>query len=370
MAFTTTNEESREAERLLGEELTSHPRVALMTCNSVNDTQVKKKLKQIALAEGVGLPTSLCKEIVNASNGDLRNAILSLQVASASLEGGMAAAGATTSLKGTTSRKRKKRSKRKKPAPKNVTLDPSMGGRDGSYSMFRALGKILYMKEGVHPEDVVEASGLSAETFLQFLQHNCLDHLTPSIPDDDEKDLEDELVELEPACEALINFSTADLLDAGKQLNYGNLVLPVDMPYSASFAGRGYIDAKSRFLKFEETKNRPVKRKFLAVRGAPNAARQRWISMEKVDDIRRTLGDATGHLSTTAILLDLLPFLARIGPSAGDFNMSQICLVRSMTSYQGLNRPTPYWGAGKTMIGMDSESKAALEEDDLEEFSD
>ena len=84
-------------------------------------------------------------------------------------------------------------------------------GRDVSYSLMHAVGKLLFGKAELSVEDVIERSVVAPSTLLSFVQANYLRHLSA----------DDELAHVQQAAHHL---STADLLDAQqRRLTFGDV---------------------------------------------------------------------------------------------------------------------------------------------------
>mmetsp|Transcript_22774 Transcript_22774/g.40303 ORF Transcript_22774/g.40303 Transcript_22774/m.40303 type:complete len:810 (+) Transcript_22774:19-2448(+) len=381
MIGTDDHENNNKVTRLLGDEFLSHPKVGHIAMNAVNFTCMKKALERIASAEGISLARADCKEIHTSSRGDLRNAILSLQMAATPQENEIIDLAADEKVSKGVVRKRQRggRKKKQKERGRAISLDPAIGGLDNAFSIFHAIGKILYKKEGMAPEDVIATADMSPEKFTEWLQWNCLDHLLDLGTEtetnssfggsfdfanmEEEADLASD--GLSSACDVLLSMSTADTLTSmGKSLNYGNQICPVESIYGASVASRSFLETDTTSGAKANTKK---KRGKLSMRG-PKAANLLWDVERKARSTRRLMAgtNAFTHYSPTAVFTEILPYSARVGPHAlqtETFQLSprQIEALLRLNSYSQLNRPRPYWGPG---VSKNSSSAYMYDDDD------
>lgn len=188
---------------------------------------MKKVLTRILKAEKLRLPERKLQHIIDACQGDIRNAIHTLQfhmilhthsaAASQEMEDGGGGGGEGDDM-ASSKRKAKRRKKsddseevadtaaaasadttasssssssqsvrRRKigeesdddvytptPASSSTLMD---GGRDEMFSIFHALGKVLHSKDGYTAEHVVDRSGLPSHLFTEWIHENYLDYL-------------------------------------------------------------------------------------------------------------------------------------------------------------------------------------------------
>lgn len=118
--------------------------------NPVTKPNIQKALQQVSLQAGFSMPADTLTSIADSANGDLRNAIETLQ---------LAAAGASIDTQAVKGQKGKaKRGKKAKAQPSAAAAAASNTlpsfGKDTGFALFHALGKILYNKR---PDDT-EAS--------------------------------------------------------------------------------------------------------------------------------------------------------------------------------------------------------------------
>ncbi|XP_022076457.1 cell cycle checkpoint protein RAD17 isoform X2 [Acanthochromis polyacanthus] len=179
------------------------PTTMLKVLTGISNLEAKKSCGRMRVPDQALLET-LC----SGSSGDIRSAINSLQfssLADTSLEQGlwrMRDDRPVMSLGRVLSRSNQRKKKSKQ--PKEQEEEQAIGGKDASLFLFRALGKILHCKRGIHkdaeapdsapgaglpshllhhyrepllvdPEVVVERSHMSGEFFNLYLHQNYLD---------------------------------------------------------------------------------------------------------------------------------------------------------------------------------------------------
>ncbi|CAG2257811.1 HRAD17 [Mytilus edulis] len=202
-------------ERLLfRKDLQNELNIENISFNAVAPTSMVKVLTKIATQESnqgchkFSIPSkTVLESIAMSSAGDIRGAINALQFACEKDTGDLMSGGrlkGKASLKKQSSRgsnKIKSKTKSENSANPDSEL-ASIGGRDTSLFLFRALGKILYCKRDdpsnhsdlprlpshlseherdpliINPEDVVEKSHLSGEYFTAYLHQNYLEFYT------------------------------------------------------------------------------------------------------------------------------------------------------------------------------------------------
>ncbi|MCO5590097.1 hypothetical protein L7F22_044066 [Adiantum nelumboides] len=152
------NDESLNVRNVLSDSVRTSPTFTQISFNSVAMTFLRKALLAILSTEkqrsihAVPAPTSVAaKELVDVvasmSNGDIRNAINSLQMALVSSSSG-------TTLKGSAKRTADGKYKDHKSIARKQAKKISLAtGREASLAIFHALGKILYNKRIGDPQD-------------------------------------------------------------------------------------------------------------------------------------------------------------------------------------------------------------------------
>ncbi|CAC5393977.1 HRAD17 [Mytilus coruscus] len=272
------------------------------------------------------------ESIAMSSAGDIRGAINALQFAcekdTGDLMSGGRLKGNASLKKQSSSRSNKMKSKTKSESPANPDCElASIGGRDTSLFLFRALGKILYCKRDdpsnysdlpglpshlseherdpliINPEDVVEKSHLSGEYFTAYLHQNYLEFYSNI----------DDLVR-----------STEYLSDAD-YLTIDWASRSVLQEYAASVATRGIIHCNSSRSKHDAVSSglgwRPLNKPQWYT--ANKTARQNAESC-------RSLFKTTCHGCPPVVLqTEILPFLAQINiplHNPGQFScLQEIC---------------------------------------------
>ncbi|KAM4607375.1 cell cycle checkpoint protein RAD17 isoform 1-T2 [Polymixia lowei] len=234
--------------------------ICTISFNPVAPTTMMKVLSRIATVEAGKSGGRICvpdkaavERLCSGSSGDIRSAINSLQfssLADLSLEKGMSAMKKSRSAAslGKTFPK-EKRGKMQSKVMKERDAEQSIGGKDASLFLFRALGKILHCKREnpestedskllnlpshlsehhrhrllVDPELVVERSHMSGEFFNLYLHQNYLDFFS----------------EVEDVARATEYLSDADFLTG--QWTYHNTM----GEYGSSVATRGLLHSNS-----------------------------------------------------------------------------------------------------------------------------
>ncbi|PWN34352.1 uncharacterized protein FA14DRAFT_71663 [Meira miltonrushii] len=151
------NDESLNVRNVISDPVRTSPAFMHISFNSVAITFLRKALLAIISTEkqrslpGAPAPTSVAaKELVDVvasmSNGDIRNAINSLQIALTSSSSGPTAKGSKRTADG-------KPKDGKSIARKQAKMISLATGREASLAIFHALGKILYNKRIGDPQD-------------------------------------------------------------------------------------------------------------------------------------------------------------------------------------------------------------------------
>lgn len=318
--------------------------------NPIANTLLSKALKAIADAEK--LSTDIAS-IVDAANGDLRNAILTLQFSSVTASGMERVNG-----------------KRKKKAEKS-TKPIGVHSKDKSLFIFHAIGKILYAKrdeEGpldcpqypslarkpleCNPEDVAEACVLSSDMLGQFLHHNYLgfyDDIDPLLLPSDV-------------------FCDSDILTAGWVDSVANSQME---KYGSSLTTRAMLFSKDTTVASKWTPIcKPVQRE----------TNEKCTKHTAMCRDQFALEHSGSHKS---FLVDTLPFLRKIGFKPR--NNEQHTLMHDLTTYdrraksgQSLGDKEPvFYSSQDDTPPSDTQNKEDLYmtqckvlEDEIEEFSD
>lgn len=401
LKFTDQKDSSTSFDRILHPEFLQDPRVAHISCNPVNATCTRRALDRIAEAERIDLSRKNCKALIDSSNGDLRAAIMALQMASRvdGEEKHFGTGSGPTRPKAPPRRAagRKKRSGR---GARAVQLDESIGQRDATFSLFRALGKILYGKQGVAPEVVVSSSGISPEKFVELLQWNGLHHLLGGGCQDSSA--------LDAAIAVLACSSDADWLAAGTRENYGNSLCPLNHEYASSVACRGFLAAAhpNSPAADKEAKTKDAQRRDASKRKRPGrsgsgagvgsganairGSRATRVWFESRDKLRMAQWSfrsvpGVNRYGPKALSTDIIPYVGRIGPRLGEtvLGPAQVGVVRSMCEFRDQSRPRPHWGAAYTAAGARPKQQGtdtlegeianapcAVDGEDIEDFSD
>ncbi|XP_076076265.1 cell cycle checkpoint protein RAD17-like [Mytilus galloprovincialis] len=327
-------------ERLLfPKDLQNELNIENISFNAVAPTSMVKVLTKIATQESnqgchkFSIPSkTVLESIAMSSAGDIRGAINALQFACEKDTGDLMSGGrlkGKASLKKQSSRgsnKMKSKTKSENSANPDSEL-ASIGGRDTSLFLFRALGKILYCKRDdpsnhsdlprlpshlseherdpliINPEDVVEKSHLSGEYFTAYLHQNYLEFYTNI----------DDLVR-----------STEYLSDAD-YLTIDWASRSVLQEYAASVATRGIIHCNSSRSKHDAVSSglgwRPLNK-------------PQWYTANKTarqnSESCRSLFKSTCHGCPPVVLqTEILPFLAQINiplHNPGQFScLQEIC---------------------------------------------
>nr|XP_039257110.1 cell cycle checkpoint protein RAD17-like [Styela clava]XP_039257111.1 cell cycle checkpoint protein RAD17-like [Styela clava] len=172
---------------LLPTDVLNQLKIQSISFNPVSMTSMNKALTKISTKENQKLSKEVLNSIVSSSSGDIRAAINSLQF--------ILRKGTPVSFLQPESKKMKGSLKRRKSVDL-VTNNamPSIGGKDVSLVLFRALGKILYCKRKepekeasklpnhlqhlyrdpllFEPEDILDHCCLSGSSYSLFLHHN------------------------------------------------------------------------------------------------------------------------------------------------------------------------------------------------------
>ncbi|CBJ49197.1 conserved unknown protein [Ectocarpus siliculosus] len=321
-------------EQVLSRETLRMPGVQITTCNPINATLLRQHLKGVLALEGVSDPKGTlvqsaittcaglcrdrasCRTLLSGPTGDIRHALLNLQMSVGGRGGSGSTAAAAAVGRSNGGRGRAKRSgaaadavaavggvggrkKRGAGVSKSCAAAGGTGQRDTFLTQFHALGKLLYAKrvppdsdgaggwptagggggdgggEGrgplaFVPEDVLSQGGMELDWALAFLQYHCVDFYT------DESELS----------QGLGYFSDADMFasrmfDSSRGYDGGGEQAVFPQRYAESIASRATAvsnrhPAKSRMRAF----------------GAPKSFEMRRSRKEASGALRRFVGDA------------------------------------------------------------------------------
>lgn len=283
------HEKNNDLLQIFGEDLMANPKVAHISCNPIAPTGIAKALERVIQGEQLAVSDSIVDQLVQNSNGDVRNAIHSLQFEALGVPIGKPP-----------SKPRKRKTKKASPLEEGRK---ALGLRDVNYSIFHSLGKILHAKAGVDPEQLVDNSEMNDMSFTEYLHQNYMDYL----PMDDLPRIE-EMLEI---------FGDADILAQAANQRFGNSLSSVPESYSSALAVRGYLTLKTGAL--QDTSAHWNKKGFLAQRGPLSGKVRR--TAENYRAAARTLfvpsyylnGEAMGPAfgcPSTDMFVDTLPFLA------------------------------------------------------------
>jgi len=179
-------------ERTFGKELLQHPRVALIKCNPINNTELIKALQRVIKGEQLDVPDEVMRDILDSCFGDVRHAISTLQYlcvaqTAAATNDIDARAFDGKSKGGSASASSKRKRVKKKGDADSAAADAALlstassSHRDDTFSVFHSAGKILYAKstEVREVERIVEAADVTPLVFLEWIHTNYVDHLVP-----------------------------------------------------------------------------------------------------------------------------------------------------------------------------------------------
>lgn len=161
------NDESLNVRNVISDPVRTSPAFMHISFNSVAVTFLRKTLLAIIATEkqrslhNIPAPTSVAAKeladvVASMSNGDIRNAINSLQMALTSSQSGTVAKGSKRTADG-------KPKDGKSIARKQAKMISLATGREASLAIFHALGKILYNKRIGDPQDEVREESDSDE---------------------------------------------------------------------------------------------------------------------------------------------------------------------------------------------------------------
>ncbi|CAN0306522.1 unnamed protein product [Pylaiella littoralis] len=294
-------------EQVLSRETLRMPGVQITTCNPINATLLRQHLNGVLALEGVSDPkgslvqsaittcagVSVSRTRTRTHAGDIRHALLNLQM---SVGGSSLSSAALGQHNGVRKPKRAGREKRAAGnaggGGKGVSASSAAGKgagtgmRDTFLTQFHALGKLLYAKRGPPgggagdeegrgpltfvPEEVLSQGGMELDWALEFLQYHCVDFFT------DESDLS----------QGLGFFSDADvfasrMFDSSRGYDGGGEQGVFPQRYAESIASRATAVSNKQ----------PAKSRMRAF-GAPKSFEMRRSQKEAAGALRRFVMDA------------------------------------------------------------------------------
>lgn len=227
--FTITSEKesdgSREIRRIFVDLLDLPCAFAIIKMNPVATTLMKKALNVILKSENCSHLVSQIPGIIKESCGDLRNAIFSLQFQAI----------------GNSLNKPKKKKKRKKNSKKDKSL---IGGRDANFSLFHALGKVLYAKRTETVEEILNHTTIDYGMFANLLVDNSFDFLNE---------------DFDKMCNAIEHYADADLFNIATRKNKWNGIHKMNEQLTSIVASHGYLLQFPERPKFKSKGLRKVK---------------------------------------------------------------------------------------------------------------
>jgi cell cycle checkpoint protein len=305
----------------------------LMQIHSVTKPKMKKLLGAIAKQENYRFSTSVLDEIHHQSNGDIRHAIMTLQ---------LHAAGRPKAKSGT------------------ITFgNEGQNNRDTKLSTFHSLGKLLYAKRvldangdsrlAFDPETILQRSDLGVEGSLRFLEFHSADFFT-------------DITELSRAYSSFSD--VADMLGhatalggSGDARNNGSGVFPYNC--ASSIAGRIVANtnahpAPNKFRQFSRPKVFDVMRN----------GRQNQILLDQLS--RRLLTTSRQIGSVSNFVTESLPFVRQISPQEVDPYLENLYSIAMQNHKDKLGHENNI--EDDEELFLQKEQQALLEMDDINEF--
>jgi cell cycle checkpoint protein len=325
------------------DDLYDNDRTTILQIHAVTKPKMKKVLMAIGKHENFPVDSNFVEELHSQSCGDLRHAIMTLQVH---------ASGSST-----------------KTTPSMASLRHGHSERDTKLSTFHSLGKMLYAKRtfengqsrlAFDPDKILERSDMGLEGSLRFLEFHSLDFFT----------------DISDISKAYQYYSDAvELLDTATSMTLGNNWerrhdMSSAYPYgcAAAIAGRAVANtndnpAPNKFRQF----SRPKVFDVLANR------KQNQVMVEQLSkrlSTYRNLASPSGEVvvggcgDTGAFVTEMLPFVRRILPQEVDpvVNNLYSVAVRSRHQFQ------------KTLVkdeeeaGFLKQQEEILGKDDIDDF--
>lgn len=157
---------------IFGARLLNDYRVGQITTNPISPTALNKSLHRIINLVNISIPQYIVDTIIQQCNGDLTNAIQSMQMYCI-----------TKSHNNNTTKSRIKRSKKSSAGDsiddmntRNRNIE-SLGFRDESYNIFHLIGKFLYGKPDINIESLLEHSSIEISQIIDYIQYNIYNHI-------------------------------------------------------------------------------------------------------------------------------------------------------------------------------------------------
>jgi len=316
--------------------LYDNEKTTILQIHSVTKPKMKKILTQIAKRERCRFGTNFFDEIHHQSHGDLRHAIMTLQ---------LHATGRTKVIDCGS-------------AGATFGSDKGQNQRDTKLSTFHSLGKLLYAKRVVgsdgnsrlafDPETILERSDLGVEGSLRFLEFHSVDFFT-------------DITELSNAYSSFSD--VADILGhatttRGSKSHDSSNVFPYGC--ASSIAGRTVANtnihrAPNRFRQFSRPKVFDVLRN----------GKQNQILVDQLSRRLSTTGCCSS--STTKFVTETLPYLRQITPEEVDPYLDNLYSVAIQRHKEKVNL-VPKNEENSEELGFQKEQDALLEMDDIEEY--
>jgi hypothetical protein len=223
--------------------------------------------------------------------------------------------------------------------------DSRSRGRDATYSLFHALGKVLHHKREVAPEAIVERADAEPARFVEFLHENALAA----------EAREDDVAALAHA------FSDADLLDRAAHARFGNVRRPrvaLCLSRPSSSPPHPRLPAQSQSAVSEELCASVAARSFLVLarpassagritplRGPGSAAAARLAADLRVAATRccvrlpRAWALGSPLLPPSDLLLEWLPLLHEMRHRGGVLSPSQAAVATQLGAFSARAAP-------------------------------
>eukprot|EP00536_Pseudo-nitzschia_multiseries_P008787 jgi/Psemu1/288025/fgenesh1_pg.230_\ len=321
-----------DLERLIDpNNLYDNEKTTILQIHPVTKPKMKKVLTEIAKREKCRFGTDFLDEIHEQSRGDVRHAIMTLQLHATG------------------------RSKNKYGA---IDLDArGKNQRDTKLSTFHSLGKLLYAKREVNsdgisrlafdPEAILEQSDLGVEGSLRFLEFHSVDFFT-------------DIIELSNAFSSFSD--VADMLGHATSRRSNSHENENIFPYgcASSIAGRtvgntNIHPAPNRFRQFSRPKVFDILRN----------GKQNQIL---VDQLSRRLSTTGCHSSLTAkFVTESLPYVRQIAPQDVDPYLDNLYSVAIQRHKERKNMVAEN-AEDDEDVALQKEQEKLLEMDDIEEY--
>ena len=333
--FSERSHDSRAMGKLFPKQLQENLRFTEIKFNVISKTALLKAIRRIADAERRDLAQSDIDQLAEASSGDVRCAVNSLEM--------LCKKGVAKLPAGAAPRKRKRPSQSKsgKVLPKGpasaMGAGSGIGVRHLSLDLFHSVGKILSAKRGIEdsdgsmmpkwqaqharlptaakqtPEAVLEAASIPPDILTLFLHENYLTHFAS----------------LEDAVAATEHFSDADLL-AGRWQTREKL-----QETAASVCCRGLIHAKTQASPGGWKPSYKPRVLGVTREAAKNSADYRRSFLGETElDTTESL-NPSDLLATERLYTELLPGLARIKGDRAAMSWDQKRALRSLVTFNG-----------------------------------